>query len=254
MQQEGFSPLLSPADDPFYFGFKDTAVFLEERTEALREARTQTLDAMGKLYRFGCFEALVLSRLFPGWQKDFLKEGRFLDKTIGEKLGFSPESAEAQAKELAGRFPVDEIGRRHKPVIEGRDAALKTARAQKGRTYVVNMKPLQEYVIPKGRGEKYQVGLMNIYPRGIERIEIRDVLLTGEETLMLTDQLYYFKWVDTTGDPKVKGYTLTGGRKEGDDTYYDAEFKTKGFTLKAPKIRVKDTDARVKVTILEKVK
>jgi hypothetical protein len=36
--------------------------------------------------------------------------------------------------------------------------------------------------------------------------------------------------------------------------YYDAEFKTKGFTLKAPKIRVKDTPSRVKVTVLAKVK
>lgn len=36
--------------------------------------------------------------------------------------------------------------------------------------------------------------------------------------------------------------------------YYDAEFKTKGFTLKAPKIRVKDTPSGVKVTVLAKVK
>jgi hypothetical protein len=30
--------------------------------------------------------------------------------------------------------------------------------------------------------------------------------------------------------------------------------KTKGFTLKAPKIRIKDTPPRVKVTVLAKVK
>jgi hypothetical protein len=245
---------LSPADDPFYFGFKDASVYLEERTEALRDVRKQTLDAMGKLYRFGCFEALLLSRLFPGWQKDFLKEGRFLDKTTGEKLGFSPEAAMARAKDLAKRYPLDDIGRRHRPVIDGRDAALKMVREMKGRVYVVNGKPLQEYVIPKARGESYQIGLMNIYPRGIERIEIRDVVLTGAETPMLTDQLYYFKWVDPAGDAKVKGYTLSYSRKEGEDVYYDAVFKTKGFTLRAPKIRVKDGPSRVKVTVLAKVK
>jgi hypothetical protein len=254
IRQESFKPLLSQADDPFYYGFKDAADFLEERAEALRQARTQTLDAMGKLYRFGCFEALLLSRLFPGWQKDFLKEGRFLDKTIAEKLAFPPESAEARAKELPARYPLDEIERRHKPAIDGRDAALKAVREMKGRVYIVNLKPLHEYLIPIARGEKYQVGLMNIYPRGIEQIKIRDVLLTGEETLMLTDQLYYFKWVDKTEDTKAKGYALTWSRKEGDDIYYDAEFKTKGFTLKAPKVRVKDTDVRVKITVLEKVK
>ena len=36
--------------------------------------------------------------------------------------------------------------------------------------------------------------------------------------------------------------------------YYDAEFKTKGFTLKAPKIRVKNTPSRIKMTVLAKVK
>ena len=254
MQEGAYTSHLSAADDPFYFGFKNAAVFLEERTEALRQVRTQTMDAGGKLYRFGCFEALLLSRLFPGWQKDFLKEGRFLDTTIAEKLGASPEATEARARELAARYPVDEITRRHKPVIEGRDAALKTVREMKGRVYVINGKPIQEYIIPKGRGDVYKVGLINIYPRGIEKIEVRDVLFTGAEALMLADQLYYLKWVDPTGDPKVKGYTLTSSLKEGDDVYYDAEFKTAGFTLKAPKVRVKDTPSRVKVTVLAKVK
>jgi hypothetical protein len=36
--------------------------------------------------------------------------------------------------------------------------------------------------------------------------------------------------------------------------FYDAEFKSKGFTLKAPKIRVMDTPSRVKVMVLAKVK
>ncbi|MDH4197852.1 MAG: hypothetical protein OEW05_10620 [Candidatus Aminicenantes bacterium] len=254
MHEGAYTSHLSAADDPFYFGFKDAAAFLEERTEALRQVRTQTQDLGQRLYRFGCFEALLLSRFFPGWQKDFLKEGRFLDKTITERLGVSPEAVEARTKELSARYPVDEITRRHKPVIEGRDAALKTVREMKGRVYVVNAKPIQEYIIPKGRGDTYKVGLINIYPRGIEKIEIREVIFTGAETLMLGDQLYYLKWVDAAGDPKVKGYTLTCSRKEGDDVYYDAEFTTKGFTLKAPKIRVKDTPSRVKVTVLAKVK
>jgi hypothetical protein len=96
--------------------------------------------------------------------------------------------------------------------------------------------------------------LIKIYPRGIEKAEIREVLFTGAETLMLADQLFYLKWVDREGDPKAKGYALKYGRKEGDDIFYDAEFRTKGFTLKAPKIRIKETPSRVKVTILAKVK
>jgi len=45
-----------------------------------------------------------------------------------------------------------------------------------------------------------------------------------------------------------------GWQKDFLSFYYDAEFKTKGFTLKAPKIRVKDTPSRVMVTVLAKVK
>jgi hypothetical protein len=254
IRREGYEPFMGPNDDPFYYGFEDAEAFLEERLEALRRDRTRTLDTRGNLYRFGCFQALLLSRLFPGWREDFFEDGRFLDSTIAEKLAFPEEAAEARAKTLAERYPVDEIVGRHEPVIQGRDAALAVVRATAGRTYIVNMKPIRRYLTPEARGESYEVGLMNIYPRGIERFEVHDILLTGAETLMLADQLFYLKWVDPAGDPEARGYSLTYDRKEGEDIYHNAEFKTEGFQLKAPKIQVRDTPARVKVTVLEQVR
>jgi hypothetical protein len=62
------------------------------------------------------------------------------------------------------------------------------------------------------------------------------------------------KWIDTEAKANEKGYSLSYSRKEGEDIYYDAEFTTNGFTLKAPKIQVKDVPARVKVTVLSKIK
>jgi len=106
----------------------------------------------------------------------------------------------------------------------------------------------------KSFGENYQVGLINIHPGGIEKIQIQQVLFEGQKTPIVQDQLYYLKWVDTETGPGTKGYTLVFSRKEGEDIYYDAEFRTKGFTLKAPKIQVKDLPARVKVTVLSKIK
>lgn len=256
IRDKGYEPLLAADEDPYYFGFEDAELLFEDRVEALRRIRKQTLDSMGKLYRAGCFEALLLSRLFPGWQENFLKDGRFLDAEIGEKLGFTNEATAARAGKLDERYPVEEIVARHKPVIQARDAALKTVREIEGRAYIVNVKPIGEFLVPGARGESYRVGLINIYPQGFEKFEAYDVLLTGAETLILTDQLYYFKWVDTDAEKKdteTREYELTYSRKEGEDIFYDAEFKTKGFTLKAPKIRVKDTPARVKVTVLEKV-
>jgi hypothetical protein len=99
--------------------------------------------------------------------------------------------------------------------------------------------------------------LINIYLDGIESIDIRDVHFTGTRTPTIQDQLYYVKWIDTDGEPVGpggKGYALTCGKKEGEDVYHDAEFKTAGFILKAPKIRVQDSPARVKVTVLSQVK
>jgi hypothetical protein len=70
----------------------------------------------------------------------------------------------------------------------------------------------------------------------------------------MQDQLYYLKWVDTDAKPDEKGYELTSSRQEGDGIFYDAVFKTRGFTLSAPKIQVKERPSRVKVTVLSKIK
>jgi hypothetical protein len=40
----------------------------------------------------------------------------------------------------------------------------------------------------------------------------------------------------------------------GEGVYFDAEFKTKGLTLKAAKMGIKDTPSQVKAFVLEKVK
>jgi hypothetical protein len=177
-----------------------------------------------------------------------------LDQALAEFLGVSPEDKEKIAKGLADRYPIQEITDRQSKVIQKRDDALKMIQARRGRVYVINFKPTQEFPSPKTSGERYRVGLMVIYPEGIERIKLQDVLFQGKTSPIIQDQIYYVKWIDTEAKVKEKGYTLKYSRKEGKDVYYDAEFTTKGFMLKAPKIQVKDIPARVKVTVLGKVK
>ena len=96
--------------------------------------------------------------------------------------------------------------------------------------------------------------MINIHPEGIERIQIRDVVFEGAASPIVQDQLFCVKWIDTEAKPGEKGYTLTFGKKEGEDIYIDAVFTTGGFTLRAPKIHVHETPERVKVTILAKLK
>jgi hypothetical protein len=237
-----------------------------------------------KCYAYGCFQALLLTRYFPGWQTDFFKKNKFMDEVIGESLGVTKEGREEIGARLKDRYPIAEITARHTKQIQKRDDALKMIEGRRGRVYIINLKPTQEYLQPKATGEIYRVGLINIFPDGIEKIKIQDVVFEGRKTPIIQDQLYYLKWVDTEakegrpagererakegamagakqearagapGAAPEKGYRLSYSRKEGEDIYYDAEFTTKGFTLKAPKIQVKDIPAFVKFTVVGKVK
>lgn len=252
--KRGYEPAIGPGDDTSYHGFRDVDRYLRGKVEMLKNNRVLTMDSRGKCYPYGCFQALLLSRLFPGWQAGFFQEGRFLDKVLEERLGLTPSDLRAGGTGLKDRYPLGEISNRHGQLIRERDQALAMIRKRSGRVYVVDFKPLREYLAPKGRGETYQFGLINIFPQGVESIEIEDVLFRGEKSPMVLDQLYYAKWIDTRSRFPGKGYTLRFGRKEGEDIYADAEFRTAGFVLRAPRIRVRDIKSMVKVTVLAKLK
>jgi hypothetical protein len=254
LMKAGYKPRLTAAGDPYFLGFKNINFYLTEKLSSLRSSRAESMDVRMKCYPFGCFQALLLSRLFPGWQVGFFEKGRFLDQTLAESLGLTVEDREKISKGLADRYPIREITEKHTKVIQKRDDALKMIQARRGRVYIVNFKPTEEYLSPKSAGETYRIGLIVIYPQGIERIKIQDVLFEGRTSPMIQDQLFYVKWIDTDAGANKKGYVLKSSRKEGEDIYCDAEFTTNGFTLKAPRIQVKDLPARVKVTVLGKVK
>ena len=68
-----------------------------------------------------------------------------------------------------------------------------------------------------------------------------------------TDQLYYLKVVDTDSRLRKQAYTVAGER-QADGTYVNAVVTTPLFTLKAPKVRVKESGNRVKIQVLARVK
>ncbi len=245
-------PEASP--DPYFHGFAKADLFLEEKLDSLRKARRNSLDARMRSYSYGCFQALVLTRLSPAWRDGFFQSGKMMDQAIREHLAPSEAEMAAAGRRLEDRYPIAEIRARNGNEIRKRDEALAMIQARRGRTYIVNFKPTQEFLAPKSRGKSYAVGLINIHPEGIERIQIRDVVFEGAASPIVQDQLFYVKWIDTEAKPGEKGYTLTFGKKEGDDIYIDAVFTTGGFTLRAPKIQVRETPERVKVTILAKLK
>jgi hypothetical protein len=251
--KSGYKPYVAKSEDPYYLGFKYVDALLDEKLDYLRRESRTSLDARGKCYPYGCFQALLLSRLFPGWQKDFFENKRLLDQVIAEKLNMSPQEKASVTQELLMRYPYEEIVRRNTGRVEKRDHALKVIQERKGRVYVINLKPTEEILRPQWRGESYEVGLMRICLEVLKRIQIRDVLLEGRDTPVMQDQLYYIKWIDTETPIDQKGYSIEYRRKEGENIFYGAVFQTKGFTLEAPKIQVKDLKNRVKVSVLLKI-
>jgi len=249
--KQGYAPLIGAGDDPSYNGFRDVGRYLKDKLNTLKNSRSETMDSRGKCYPFGCFQALLLTRLFPGWQATFFQDGTFLDQVLETRLGLTGAEKQTVAAGLKDRYPLGEISNRHGLLIRERDRALAMIGKRKGRAYIINFKPLLEYVMPKGRGESYTLGLVNIFPEGIASIDVQDVSFRGEKSPMVWDQLYYAKWVDPK--PRGKGYTLSFSSKEGEDIYYDAEFKTAGFVLRVPKIQVRDLKSFVKITVLAKL-
>ena len=155
------------------------------------------------------------------------------------------------AERLEARYDLKALAARHTPVIEARDKAFREFDARKGRTYIVNFKPTREFVhaVPGPDKAVHQLGLRNLYPGGIKRIAIREVLCEGTGEPVCMEQLYHLRYVDT-GD---RGYTVKSSKNEG-DVHYDAVITTPGFVLKAPKVRVKERGDRVKFIVLEKVR
>lgn len=254
LMKDGYTPFISKEDDPYYFGFQYADEMLEQKLDYLRQQSKVSLHSRGKCYPYGCFQALLFSRFFPGWQENFFKEQKLLDQFLSENMDMAETEKEKIVQGFKTRYDLDDISERHTERIAQRDEALEMFQSRKGRVYVINFKPTREYLYPQGYGESFEVGLMHLYPEGIEKIEIQEVLFTGKKSPIMQDQLFYIKWIDTEADPGETGYVLTYGRQEDENIFYDAVVKTRGFTLKAPKIQIKDRESRIKITILGKIK
>ncbi len=254
LMKAGYKPLIGKAEDPFFFGFADVAPYIDKEIRALEIGRSDSMEAKMKCYQYGCVQALLLSRFFPGWQDGFFQGQKFLDALLRDKMGLSDADLAAAAAGFKDRYRIADLEKTHGEVISNRDKAYWMIQARKGRVYAVNFKPTEEYLSVRCSGPQYKLGLLHIYPEGIDGLEIRDVKLTGAKSPIVQDELYFLRWVDTESRPGAKGYELKFASREGSDVYVDAEVKTGGFTLKAPKIRVQEMKDFVKITVLEKIK
>jgi hypothetical protein len=254
MMKEGYSPVLSGKDDPYFYEFKDIDYFVNQKIESLKDSQGETLDSRGKCYFYGCFQALLMTRLFPGWIDSFMQDQKFLDEMIASKLSINDEDRESFKTRLKSEYDYDSVYSKHAPIINERDKAIEEWKTQKGKTYIINFKKTKEYLNPEPRGKKYSAGLIELFPEGIEKLKIQDVTFVSENTLIEKNQLYFIRWIDTQATSAEKGYTVTYDKKEGENIFTNAEVKTKGFALFAPKIEIREGKDRVKINVLSKIK
>ncbi|MFC1725547.1 hypothetical protein ACFL4T_07960 [candidate division KSB1 bacterium] len=251
--KENYIPILTNETDPYFFGFKNIDYFINEKIKSLKENQDKSLISKFKCYHYGCFQAILLSRLFPGWIEESVKENKFLDEIISGRLNISEDEKETIVKRININYDSDSIFEKHKKVIDDRDLVLEQWKNKKGKVYILNFQPTGEYLIPEPRGKSYSDGSINLYPEGIKELKIYEISLTSENTL-IEKQMFHIRWIDENSKSGEKGYSINYEKKEGENIFLNAEVKTGGFTLRAPKVEVKEGKKRVKFNVLSKIK
>lgn len=252
--KKGHQPVITQMDDPFFLSFRFADSLIQQKLHLLRTARVSSLLSRDKSYPFGCFQAVLLSRFSPRWKETFFQEGKGLDQVIDSLLALSPQERAKIRDRLKTRYGYDSIYAKHALIIGERNQAFDLVQKRVGLAFIVNFKNTGEFIFPESLQTSYKVGLINIYPKGIKRVKFADVIFEGEETPMVIDQLYYIKWIDTEAKGIEKSYEVRGVREGTTNVYRNVFFKTRGFTLSAPKIEIKGSKNRVKVTVLAKIK
>jgi len=226
----------------------------EEFQKRLLKDAGNYLESRQKCYQYGCAQALLLQRFVPGWQERVIKEKKFLYETLLEHLTFSEKDKNQIRERFKTIYGINEIQQKARAEINLRDQAFKSLAKRKGVTYVLNFKQVQYYLIPQKKQKRFALGLIEAYPDGFENLEINDIKITGTDTIPVEkDQLYYLKIIDTKPQKEVKPYIVNFEAKEGDSVYRNAIITTPMFTIKAPKIAIKETGNRVKFTFLSRV-
>ena len=251
---KGYKPKMTAKVDPFFFDYKYAGGYVHEKTvQSIEYIKGSTLDTLGLCYTYGLYQCLLLDRFFPGWKNGFFQSGRTLDDVTESRLGLSPEDKKAVAAGFEAKYKLTELRATHAAVIKQRDETMAVVNNRQGRRYIIDFRKTKDFIIPQPRGRSVRLGVEVFYANGIEEFRLGDIVLTTADTPLyqpkVEKNMYSLEWVDTEAKPGVKGYTFTFGKQEG-DVYRNVEFKTAGFTLKAPEVQIVEDPQKDEVTVV----
>ncbi|RPJ74994.1 MAG: hypothetical protein EHM24_05090 [Acidobacteria bacterium] len=239
--------------DPAFSSWRGMQSYLDEKLAAqIRYSGGSTLDTLSKYYVFGAHLCFILDRISPAWKTAFFQSQKSLDTVVGETLKLTEADERRIAAGLEARYSVSDVRAKHKRVLDERDAAIALIAGRQGRRYIVDFERTRESFDILPRGKSVRLGVEQIFWNGIGRLTLGNISLTSVDTPMHRPGLWTVEWVDTNAADGVKGYELTCRERAGTECR-GAEFKTAGFTLKAPAVELAETGNEVRVTILSKV-
>ncbi|MCC6590042.1 MAG: hypothetical protein IT168_25340 [Bryobacterales bacterium] len=239
LRSDGFEPKLT--GDAEYRGFSDLAALSKVYADRMSRVISDSKQARKRFYYYGASQALLLDRLFPGWQK----EVEFFDQEMERRF---PPSGMAR---LETEYNIAGIAKRHGAELGARDSAYRAIKSRSGRVYVIDFKKAGQDVSAVAKAPKtHQLGLILLWPEGAG-ISFDEVEVSRLTVPSMSEQFYYVRVVDTA-PPSGKAWSIEGDAQP-DGTYRRALVRTPVFTLKAPHVRVLETKEFVKIQVLARV-
>jgi len=252
--KNGFKSNLTTEMDPGYHRFADIDRYLNKYIDRLRDNAGKTLEIYEKNYDYGCFEALMLQKFFPGWQKE-IEAGSWLDPVLRNKLAMKESDSLLSLQRFQDIYRIEELKEKHGKVINGRNETYRSFISRKGQVYVINFKPIKQYL--PGLADKlkptYKLGLMEMFPEGIGLLKFDDITLDVKPVPTEINQLYYLKVVDTDPGRSEKPYSIVYQSLDEEGAYTNVTITTPVFTLKAPKVMIRERGNRIKITVISRI-
>ena len=147
-----------------------------------------------------------------------------------------------------------EIRARNAKYLNARDAAYKSMKSRTGKVYVLDFKATGQFLstVATKKGV-YNLGIIYMYPGGLDPIKFDDVELSAITGPAEINQLYYIRTIDTR-ERKGSEPLKVEGVSQPDGSWKTAVVQTPLFTLKAPHVRIQESGNLIKIQVLARVK
>jgi len=252
--REDSSFTLSVQNDPGYNNFMETDSLMNFYIGHMRSSHENTFELHEKTYWYGCLQALLLQRYFPGWQED-IEKGYWLDQEIRKRAKITEEDSILAIERFKDIYNLDSLKNKHETAVNKRDNAFKEFDERKGIIYLIDFRPVSQFPgsLVDQKVTKYSNDRTDLYPEGINELGFDDVSVSFKPVPVEIISPFLLKAVDTYPVTNKEPYEIKYRSKDSNGNYYEAVITTPVFILKAPKVTINKYSDTVKFTIESRI-